>query len=489
MRKILSIMCGLLILISSVFNVNVCAKAEIPIAMCLDNNYTLPTIVAMTSMLENVKEGTEYKYYILVPGDFTDENKQKILSLKEKYKSKQFEINFINMKDEFKTAKQSLWGAAAYYRLRLPSMLGQYGKCIYLDGDTIVNKDLSELYNIDLEDNYVGGIRDFGMNSERAKDFGMKSVDKYINSGVLLMNLKKLRDDRLEDKFKWFVENNKEKLLYTDQDTLNVCCFDKIKILPLKYNFMEIFIAETNCLHFYRQPQSNEAFNNLVVIHYASNQKPWKNFDALFAEKWWKYAIKSGFYDKVPAHLEIKKKILEMRNNPKSSVNKTLDDGIYTISSKLAPNMCLDINHSSKEDKANLQLWQKNETDAQKFKIQYQAEGYYTIEAVCSGKFIDVSDSGKNRGTNIQQYNNSGTDAQKWFIVPDGEGYCFFLPKCNNLCMDVRYSQTQNGTNVWCWLLNASDAQRLENLRVNPGQTSQVWLKNHHNFDNIYDRK
>ena len=107
MKKILSIICSLFILISSIFNVNVCAKTEIPIAMCLDNKYTLPTIVAMTSMLENVKEGTEYKYYLLVPGDFTDENKQKILSLKEKYKSKPFDINFIDMKDEFKTAKNT----------------------------------------------------------------------------------------------------------------------------------------------------------------------------------------------------------------------------------------------------------------------------------------------------------------------------------------------------------------------------------------------
>ena len=188
-KKILSMVCSLFILISSVFSSNVFAKEPIPIAMCLDDNYTLPTIVSMTSMLESVKKDTQYEYYLLVPGDFKDENKQKILSLKEKYES--FDINFINMGDEFKDAKLGIWGTAAYYRLRLPSVLSQYDKCIYFDGDIIVNKDLSELYNIDLGDNYVGGVKDFCIDWERAKILGISNVNKYINSGVLLMNFEK----------------------------------------------------------------------------------------------------------------------------------------------------------------------------------------------------------------------------------------------------------------------------------------------------------
>jgi len=444
MKKILSIMCGLLILISSVFNVNVFAKAEIPIAMCLDNNYTLPTIVAMTSMLENVQKGTEYKYYLLVSGDFTQENKQKILSLKEKYKSKQFDINFIDMKDEFKDAKQSRLGAAAYYRLVLPNLLSHYDKCVYLDGDTIVNKDLSEFFNIDVKDYYVGGVKDFDHGDWHHKNLAVLGIDNswYINSGVLLMNLKKLRDDKIENKFKWLFKDKLEYCGFADQDILNACCYGKIKLLSQKYNAM--------C-----------EVENPVIRHFAGN-KPWKNFGAFLAEKWWEYAVKSGFYDKVPKALEIKKKILEVRNNPKSSANKTLEDGIYTISSKLAPNMCLDINHSSKEEKANLQLWQKNGTDAQKFKIQYDPDGYYTIKAMCSGKFIDVSASGKQNGTNIWQYIGNGTDAQKWFIVPDGEGFYCLVSKCNSLCMDVCGAKATNGANIHCWSIHAGDNQRFK---------------------------
>ena len=347
MKKILSILASLLILISSVFNVNVCAKMEIPIAMCLDNNYTLPTIVAMTSMLENVKEETEYKYYILVSGDFTDENKQKILSLKEKYKSKQFEINFINMKDKFKNANEFFLKMPTFYRLVLPSLLSQYQKCIYLDGDIIVNKDLSEFFNIDLEDNYVGGVKDFDHGDWHHKNLADLGIDnsQYINAGVLLMNLKKLRGDKIEDKFKWLFKNKLEYCRFLDQDILNACCYGKIRLLSRRYNSM--------C-----------TFEYPLIVHFAGGQKPWKNLNSSFAEKWWNYATKSGVYDKLPAPLEIKKKILEIRSNPKSAAKKTVDDGIYTISSKLDPNYCLSIKNGSKNNCANLQLLGRNGADA-----------------------------------------------------------------------------------------------------------------------------
>ena len=309
MKKILSILCGLFILVSSVFSVNVYAKKPIPIAMCLDDNYTLPTIVAMTSMLENVKEDTEYKYYLLVPGDFTEENKQKILSLKEKYKSKSFDINFIDMKNDFKGAKTvGRWTLPMYYRLNLPGLLNEYNKCIYLDGDTVVNKDLSEFFNIDLEDNYVGGVRAAGPGARFLKSIGLKPNNNYINSGVLLMNLKKLRDDRIEDKFEWYAKNQKEKLICPDQDILNVCCYGKVKVLPPKYSLMEHALNSKYYLSSYGKVQNDEAFRDPMVIHYAASKfKPWKSLWSSFAEKWWEYAIKSGFYDKIPESLKMEK--------------------------------------------------------------------------------------------------------------------------------------------------------------------------------------
>ena len=483
-------------------NVNVCAKTEIPIAMCLDNNYTLPTIVAMTSMLENVKEETEYKYYLLAPGDFTDENKQKILSLKEKYKSKQFEINFIDMKNEFKDArKRGALAAPTYYRLNLPSVLYMHDKCIYLDGDVVVSKDLSEFYNIDLKDNYVGGVKDGTLSAGYSEILGIKDKTKYINCGVLLMNLKKLRDDKIEDKFKWFIENRVNKckeIICQDQDTINACCHEKIMILPPKYSFMEFFFDfyKKPWLSFYSKVHNDEALHDPVVIHYACPPlKPWETFGALFAEIWWEYAIKSGFYDKIPEVIAVEKKILELRKNPKLVANRTIDDGIYTISSKLDPNMCLTIKGDSKNNCSNLELSSRNGTDSQKFKIQYHSDGYYTIEAVCSGnmldielmcseKMLDVLDSFKN----ILLCKKFKRNAQKWFIVPDGEGYCYVVSKCSNVCMEVASAKAENGADVHCWAMQGGDTQRfkLEKCEDKPSSNKGPLIqKNQHNFDNI----
>ena len=172
--------------------------------------------------------------------------------------------------------------------------------------------------------------------------------------------------------------------------------------------------------------------------------------------------LKDDVVNRLPIAERIRLKSMIWRANPQAKSQKTIDDGIYTISSKLAPNMCLDINQCSKGDKANLQLWQKNGTDAQKFKVQYDPDGYYTMKAMCSGKFIDVANSGKKNGTNIWQYGANGTDAQKWFIVPDGDGYYFLLPRCNDFCMDVYGAQAKNGANIHCWYIHGDDNQRFK---------------------------
>ena len=172
--------------------------------------------------------------------------------------------------------------------------------------------------------------------------------------------------------------------------------------------------------------------------------------------------LQDNIINQLPIREKVQLKMMMLRANQQAKQQKTIQDGIYTISSKLDPNMCLDISGGSKNDKANLQLWGKNGTNAQKFKVQYNSDGYYTIKAMCSGKFIDVSASGKQNGANIWQYSGNGTDAQKWFIVPDGEGYYSLLPKCNNLCMDVCGAEAINGANIHCWYTHGGDNQRFK---------------------------
>ena len=91
----------------------------------------------------------------------------------------------------------------------------------------------------------------------------------------------------------------------------------------------------------------------------------------------------------------------------------SLANGTYIIESALDNNKVLDIDGAKTNTGANLQLWDKNYTNAQKFYVEYIGEGYYTIKALCSGKYLDVEGAKKDCGTNVWQYDRNNNDSQK----------------------------------------------------------------------------
>ena len=119
-------------------------------------------------------------------------------------------------------------------RLILPELLPKINKIIYLDGDTLVFTDLTELFNLPMNDNYIMSFPDVLHNHIRK--YGIYS-DIYINSGTLLFNLKKIRDDKITDKSLKLVFKKFKKLYFGDQDIINIGYHPKLGLLPLKYAF------------------------------------------------------------------------------------------------------------------------------------------------------------------------------------------------------------------------------------------------------------
>ena len=156
--------------------------------------------------------------------------------------------------------------------------------------------------------------------------------------------------------------------------------------------------------------------------------------------------------NRLPTAERVRLKSMMLIANQKTKPQKTLDDGIYTISSKLDSNKCLAIKDGSKNNCANLQLLDRNGTDAQKFKVQYNPDRCYTIKAMCSGKMLDVLGGSKN----ILQCTKNKRNSQKWFIVPDGEGFYCLVSKSNDSCMTV------DDANVCCLGVHGGDNQRFK---------------------------
>ena len=424
---------------------------KIPIAMATDNNYVYPTIVAMVSMLENKNESTHLDFHIMISGQVSKENRDRLKKLSKFYKGCSVEL--IDMKNSFNNSyiTPSHITRATYYRLLLPSILSGYDKVLYLDGDIIVTRDLWDMYSTDIKDKYIGAVRalgeitwKLGYAPDYAKRLGVKDMDQLINAGILIMNLQKMREDNMEKKFNDFIPTLKSRRLYlNDQDVLNATCYDKIRFISPEYNAAQhlefnydIMGILVDC---YDMQEWKKACINPAIIHYTSSAKPWKGCKCRFYNKWDKY-----------------RKIAEK----KIYGTPLIPNGIYTISSSLDENKVLDITEASDKDSANLQLWTKNNTDAQKFKINYVGEGYYELEACCSGKVLDVAEAENKCGTNVWQYQKNNTDAQKWLIKKAGKGYYYIVSKCNGLYLDVSGADAREGTNIHVWNFNGTKAQK-----------------------------
>ena len=164
-----------------------------------------------------------------------------------------------------------------------------------MDSDIIVNCDLRELYSIDIEDNFVAGVKEFQLaKNERAKvakcrELSVANVDNYIYAGVMLMNLELIRFTCIEQEF---VKEIGKGYMYQDQDVINKCCWGKIGKIPLKYNFLNRHIGLEDLLinTIYSLEEINETKNGKVIIHFPGKNKPWIYPKCKGGDIWWKYA-------------------------------------------------------------------------------------------------------------------------------------------------------------------------------------------------------
>jgi lipopolysaccharide biosynthesis glycosyltransferase len=164
--------------------------------------------------------------------------------------------------------------------------------------DLIVKRDLSEMFRINVDDNYIAGVRAAGyyqtqeQMDKKKVQLGIDAIDSYVNAGVLIMNLAKMRKDGLEEQFEKAVEN---KWPSQDQDVLNAVCYGKIRIIHPKYNAMTKYElddddAYTNIPYLknvYSKKEWDFARKNPVIIHYCDKLKPWTNLQCVYANQWW----------------------------------------------------------------------------------------------------------------------------------------------------------------------------------------------------------
>ena len=295
-----------------VFVPTIYAEGErvIPVVMAADENYAIPLSVTIASLLCNAKPKTKYDIYLLVPDEFSSASKGLLLRYEQIYPG--CRINFIVMKDAFNDVHLSIAhiSKVTYYRLLIPTLLPQYSKCIYLDGDLVVTGDLTDFFRTNVDDFYLAGVKAAGYMYPAWKvafetdRLNIPSIENYINAGVLVMNLDKIRKHGLQETF---IELSKKPPQSQDQDVLNLACYNNIKILPPRFNLMNKYIQRVNgkygfnecATYVYSAKELTEALENPLIIHFADRKKPWTDPDGLLCEYWWNYVPHSTFYFKL----------------------------------------------------------------------------------------------------------------------------------------------------------------------------------------------
>lgn len=151
----------------------------------------------------------------------------------------------------------------------------------------------------------------------------------------------------------------------------------------------------------------------------------------------------------------------ERLNETAAKHRQDLPDGTYTFGSKLNTSMKMDVSGASRLNYGNVQIWAGNGTNAQKWKVTHDSNGYVTLTSVNSGKVLDVNGGVSANGTNVQQYDSNGTYAQKWIAVKNSDGsYTFQSALAENKVLDVSGASTSNGGNVQLYATNGTNAQK-----------------------------
>ena len=149
---------------------------------------------------------------------------------------------------------------------------------------------------------------------------------------------------------------------------------------------------------------------------------------------------------------------------------QTVEDGTYTINSIINENQVIDVADGKTDNRTNIQLWNNNNTSAQKWNIKYLSDGYYSITSkLNNNKCLDVSDGIFLSGSNVQLYNCNNTDAQKWIIRDLGNGIYNILTKQDALSLDLANGSVSNKTNVQIYYNNGSNAQKFKLKKLDEG--------------------
>lgn len=266
---------------------------KVSVYYSVDDRYAPYLAVSMASLIDHTNPNRKYEINV-VHQKLSKANKERIKRLK----TKNVKIRLVEMNKSLEEITNNtnnrlnggdVFTLTIFFRIFLPRMFFFEDKGIYIDCDTIINDDVGKLFDIDLGDNLVGGVQDKSIAHNKPfiryieKAVG-KPFDQYINSGVLLMDFKKLRKHKFDEHFMYLFNKYQFETVAPDQDYINAMLHGKIMFLNYRWNCMPVDLGIP--------------LKNPGIIHYNLFYKPW-HYKVMYDKYFWQYADNSEYKEEI----------------------------------------------------------------------------------------------------------------------------------------------------------------------------------------------
>ncbi|MDE6946926.1 MAG: glycosyltransferase family 8 protein [Anaeroplasmataceae bacterium] len=280
------------------------------IIVSINEKYVAFFSVLLKSIVESTNDNKKYEIVVL-HAELRDKNKKilegiaygknvclRFLNVSKRVKGHSFFVNGENEK--------AYLSREAYFRLMAPELLPEYERALYLDSDIIVLPGWTDIFTIDLDEYLLAAVPDIWDNWKcysahsdlakyREKELSITDNMGYFNSGMMLLNLKAMRNTFKEGELLGIATTKKWRK--HDQDVINMMCKGKVHLLDYKWNLIECpskkaftAISKEEACSF------QESQNDRKIVHFAS-RKPWKVRGVLNENDFWKYAVRSPYFD------------------------------------------------------------------------------------------------------------------------------------------------------------------------------------------------
>ena len=272
-------------------------KKAIPIFYACDDNFVKYMIVSLHSLIKNADGDRFYDVHVLHT-NISDRMKEKALELqRENVKISFDDVSEYLLKIKDKLPIRHYYTKTTYFRLFIAEMFPMYDKAIYIDSDTVVRSDISELYDTDIGDCLVGACHEqamvqvdvYGSYAERVVGV---SRHNFFNAGMILINANRWRSMGMLDRFLYHL-GEYNFVVTQDEDYLNLICKDRVYWLDQRWN--------TAVTEGFRYPFG---IDEAKIIHYIMVNKPWHYTDCFGGEYFWSYAGETDVYEELRRELD-----------------------------------------------------------------------------------------------------------------------------------------------------------------------------------------